>query len=90
MFIDVKNVMEPQIDTSDVCFIKAKAPDTKAAQMRMIMTEHALEDWFDQINQTNTREMPADLQELYTQTAVMMCRIRRLEQDLASERRTNG
>lgn len=46
-------------------FIKQKAPDKHAAAVRRASTEKHLNEWMNEINNTNTREMPLYLVRLY-------------------------
>lgn len=84
MFINVKDYMpEPKNNI----FIRQRPIDTKAAAYRYSVVERILEDWFDEINseRADTRDMPADLVDLYEEACRTMLKIRMKEREILLE-----
>lgn len=84
MEINVKDYMP---ESKENIFIRRKPVNTKAAAYRYAVVEHILEDWFDEVNseRADTREMPAELQELYEKACEYMLKIRMYERDILLE-----
>ena len=65
-------------------FIKETGPDKIEAAKRLAITEKNFEDWHRAINSTNTRQLPADLVDLYEEAALILCRILTFERNIAT------
>ena len=63
-------------------FIKPKEPDKHASAERLAITEKIFEQWHNDINKTNTREMPARLMAEYENACVALCKILMLEKEI--------
>ena len=80
--INVKEIMrEPE-----PLFIMKKGPDKQAAAERLAATDKMFEEWFGEINKTNTRCIPTKLYELYEQAATILCMIRYEEKAIVTKR----
>ena len=56
-------------------FIRAQGPDKHAAAERLAATERHFEAWHSEINRTNLRGIPGNLERLYEQAAIILCMI---------------
>ena len=79
--IDVKKemgVIEP-------LFIKRKEPDKFAAAERLAVTEKMFERWHEDINRTNTSEIPTKLLAEYEKACHALCRILAYEKEILNK-----
>ena len=83
MEINVKEILGV-VETQERIFIKAQGPDKKASAQRFAVTEGLLEQWYQEINRTNLRELPDDLFAAYEEGATAMCKILMLEKEIIS------
>ena len=78
--INVREVLGVRQDKP--LFIKASGPDKQAAATRLAETEKHFEEWYEAINRTNTRELPAELVKFYEDAAFALCMILKYEKEL--------
>lgn len=63
-------------------FIKRKEADKFAAAERLAVTEKMFEQWYDDINRTNTSEMPGKLMAEYEKACQALCKILMYEKEI--------
>lgn len=85
---EIKEAMESgeaQVSEPKTLFISRKRPDRKAAAERYYWVDDILRDWHGKLNDesSNTREMPEDLLDLYSQVCSLMVAIRMRERELS-------
>lgn len=78
------NVREVLGVLNEPLFIRKNGPDKLEAAKRLAITEHNFESWFNEINATNTRELPSELVALYETAAYTLCKILTLEKKIAT------
>lgn len=81
--INVREILGVQ-PTHTPLFFKPVGPDKLEAAKRLAVTEQHFESWYNAINATNTRQVPADLKELYEEVTVGLCRILQYEKDIVT------
>ena len=81
--INVREILGVQ-PTHTPLFFKPVGPDKLEAAKRLAVTEQSFEAWYNAINATNTRQVPADLKELYEEATVVLCRILQYEKDIVT------
>ena len=65
-------------------FFRPVGPDKHEAAKRLAVTEKFFEDWHGRINETNTRQLPADLVDLYEDATITLCRVLQMEKQIVS------
>ena len=78
MMIDVKK----ELGVVETLFIKKNEPDKFAAAERLAITEQMFERWHDDINRTNTSEMPVKLVAEYENACKALCKILMYEKEI--------
>lgn len=76
--IDVRKEM----NLGEKLFIKDKGVDKSACAVRYAVTEKIFHEWFDEINRTNTRELPNGLVQEYENACIALCKILTKEKEL--------
>ena len=82
---EIKRMMEPVEETPSIGFIEPKQPDRQAAAQRYYWVQDMLYDWHGKLNDrnSNTREMPKDLKDLYDQACHVLLKISDYEKKLS-------
>ena len=83
----IKEALDVKVPTHN--FVKQKEPDRHAAAMRLAATETMLDNWYYEVNKTNTREMPLKLLSKYEEVYEAILAIRDMEQSIAEGYRMN-
>lgn len=76
----IKESLDVKVPTHN--FVKQKEPDRHAAAMRLAATETMLDNWYYEVNKTNTREMPLKLLSKYEEVYEAILAIRDMEQSI--------
>lgn len=76
--IDVKK----ELGVVEPLFIKHKGADKFAAAERLAVTERMFEQWHNEINRTNTCNMPTKLVAEYENACVALCKILKYEKEI--------
>lgn len=79
MGINIKDYFE---ESSDKVYLKDKGPDRKAAAARYILCDQVKEEWLANVNSTNTRDMPKNLERLYELAGSVLDEIAKYERDI--------
>lgn len=82
---ELKSIFEPEQEA--IQFIPKQHSDKHAAAKRYAVVEETLIDWYEQVNRTNTRELPEDLVELYNDACRVMLKIKQREEEIILGRR---
>ena len=72
-YFDVREALG--VEPSRPTLFFRRTPDKAEAAIRYAATEQMFQEWHDKINSTNTRQIPADIAELYDEAAIVLCRI---------------
>ena len=65
-------------------FFRPVGPDKNEAAKRLAATEQMFQEWHGRINATNTRQLPADLVDLYEEATITLFRILSFEKDIVT------
>jgi len=81
--INVRDILGVQ-ERRPALFFRPVGPDKAEAAKRLAVTEKFFEDWHGRINETNTRQLPADLVDLYEEATITLCRILTYEKEIVN------
>ena len=76
---EVNNPTPPKLDL----FMPKQGADRSAALQRHIAVEQVMYDWYMVVNQSNYREVPKELIDLYEKACYTMLQIREMEKQIA-------